>query len=130
MKMTLRKVHGKVLRRIPCAAAALAGLLAFSCQLPSSSGLHGIFTQASTAYTSIQVSDPGMPLRLIGSVQVTTGGLRVWVTPPQGPNAYDQSFSVVLTYIDQTFMSPAVGTWTLSINSLAGSGRYDLTIGN
>lgn len=128
--MTPRKVHETVLRRTLCAAAVLAGLLALSCQLPSSSGLHGIFTQASTAHTSIEVSDSVLPLRLIGSVEVTGGGLRVWVTPPQGPNAYDATFPIGLTNIDQTFMSPAVGTWTLSIDSVAGTGRYDLEIGN
>jgi hypothetical protein len=128
MKMTPRKVQGGANRRALCAAAALGALLVFSCQLPVSVGLHSPFTQISTANTSIEVMDSQRPLRFSGTVQVDSGGLRVWLSPPNGGDVFDAPFVAGLSTIDETYANPAVGTWQLSVESQAGAGRYDLEL--
>lgn len=127
MTMTPREARGRAVRRSVWAAAALGVLLVLSCWIAP--GLHGVFNQSSHDFITIEVRDSVLPLRLTGSVEVTSGTLRLALSPPQGPNAYDQTFPVGLTNIDRTFMNPAAGTWTLSAESLSGTGRYDLSLG-
>ncbi len=126
--MTPRHVRPGAIRRALFAAAALAALLASSCQLPVIVGLHSPFTQVSTASTSIEVIDSLRPLRLSGTVQVQSGGLRVLLTPPHGGDVFDQTFGVGLSPIDETYPNPAVGTWQLDVASQTGVGRYDLEL--
>jgi hypothetical protein len=129
MRAALRTgcIHTARRRLRAAAAAALCVLLVASCWLGP--GLHGVFNQSSYEFVTIEVRDSVLPLRLTGSVEITGGNLRVVLSPPQGPNAYEKTFSAGITNIDETFMSPAAGTWTLSAESLTGTGRYDLRIG-
>lgn len=128
MKITPRHVRSGAIRRALFPAAALAALLASSCQLPVVVGLHSPFTQVSTASTSIEVMDSLRPLRLSGTLQVQSGGLRVRLTPPHGGDVFDQTFAAALSPIDETYPNPAVGTWQLSVESQTGVGRYDLEL--
>ena len=128
MKMAPRQARPRAMRAALLAAAALAALLASSCQLPVIVGLHSPFTQVSAASTSIEVMDSLRPLRFSGTVQVQAGGLRVLLTPPHGGDLFDQTFVVGLSPIDETYPNPAVGTWQLSVESQTGVGRYDLEL--
>jgi hypothetical protein len=128
MKMSRRRINAGAARRRLRAAAALGALLVLSCQLPV--GLHSSFTQISAASISIEVRDSQMPVRFMGTVRVDSGGLRVWLSPPHGGDVFDTTFGVGPATIDQTYASPAAGTWTLSVDSVEGVGRYDLDLGS
>jgi hypothetical protein len=129
MKMTSRKARGKVLRRVLCAGAALAGLLALSCALPSSTGLVGNFGPTGTGTTTLEVRDGMLSLLLTGSVRVDSPDLQVRLTPPHGGDLYNETFTIPGTHlIDFTHSNPEAGTWTLSVESLGGSGQYDLRL--
>jgi hypothetical protein len=128
MTMTPRQGHRGAIRRALFAAAALAALLASSCQLPVIVGLHSTFTQASTASTSIEVIDSLRPLRLSGTAQVQSGGLRVRLTPPHGGDVFDQTLVAGFSPIDEAYPNPVAGSWQLSVESQTGVGRYDLEL--
>lgn len=128
MKMTPRHARPRAIRAARLAAVALGALLASSCQLPVIVGLHSPFTQVSAASTSIEVIDSLRPLRLSGTVQVQSGGLRVRLTPPHGGDVFDQTLVAGLSPIDQAYPSPVAGSWQLSVESQTGVGRYDLEL--
>jgi hypothetical protein len=124
MKASLRRVGRAA--ALPVLLAACAALLA--CQLLGSSGLHGPFGPGSTASTTILVGPSQLTLLLFGSVQVASGQLQVRLVPPHGVDAFNRTFGAAVTSIDEQFANPAEGTWTLRVDSLGGTGQYDLTL--
>jgi hypothetical protein len=106
------------------AAAVLLAVLA-SCQMPRSTGLVGTFGLTGTGSTTLLVAEGVPVLYVSGTVQVMSGELRVVVTPPTGPDAYNQLKNGP-TAINETFTDPKAGTWQLRVESVNGTGEYSL----
>jgi hypothetical protein len=106
------------------ALAVLLGVLA-QCQMPRSTGLAGPFGPMGTGSTTLLVAEGVPVLYLGGTVQVVSGELRVVVTPPTGPDAYNELQNGPAA-ISTTFPNPKAGTWQLRIESVSGTGEYSL----